>query len=131
MCLIMGLLTLIKVLEYLIFSSYQTRITKLVNIFMRITMKDAINEFNLNKEILMILQNPSKSFLHCYYPDRCLNKKDYTVNEEGLQDSMSLRKSKRAVKSNEVQKKKVSLYNLRSLSKIKVFVFCSLLFLLP
>lgn len=126
MSLMIGFVTVIKLLEYFLFYSYQVKITKLVNIFMRISLKDAINEHNLNKEVLAILQDPSHSFLHFYYPDVCLNKKDFTKNNEELLQDLSQRQIKQAAKAKEAykkEKKKVSLYNLRNLTKTKVYIF--------
>lgn len=123
MALMMSIITAIKLFELFIFSSYYTKITKLVNIFLRISAKEAVNELTLNKEILNILENPALSYLHVYYPDRCLNKKEINFDEAELENLT--KKKKKALKEKQVKSKKISLYNLRNLSKARVYIFIS------
>lgn len=127
MALMMSIISTVKLFELFIFSSYYTKITKLVNIFLRISAKEAVNELTLNKEILNILENPALSYLHVYYPDKCLNKKEINFDEAELENLT--KKKKKALKEKQLKSKKISLYNLRNLSKTRVYVFISFTFL--
>jgi len=124
MALMMAFVSVCKVFEMFMFSSYYLKITKLVNIFLRISPKEALNELTLNKDILNILQNPAQSYLHYYYPDKYLNRKDFTIDNEELemlQAKKLLRKSKKTGAVSKV--KRTSLFNLRSISKNRVYIF--------
>ena len=99
------------------FSAYFAKITKLLNVFLRVNQKEAINELTLNKDILDILNDPAHSYLHFFYPDKCLNKRQIGF-ENGELDKLSLQKKRKAK-----QGKKISLFNLRSLSKVRIYLF--------
>lgn len=125
MVLMMTILTLIKLLEYFIFSIYYLRITKLVNIFLRVSIKEALNEISINKDIKQILENQTVSYLHIYFPDKILNKKEIQLDDAELQNLSTKKKksSKGKYSKNQKRRKNISLFNLRNLSKTKVYVF--------
>ena len=122
--LMMSILAVCKVVELFVFSRYYSRITKLVNIFLRISPKEALNELALSKDIMNILQNPSQSYLHYYYPEKYLCKKDVQIDNQELENfklkKVEKNKQKKTLKSNH---KRTSLFNLRSISKNRVYIF--------
>lgn len=122
MSLMMSIISVIKLFEYFIFSIYYIRITKLVNIFLRISAKEAINEYILTKEVLSILENPSVSYMHVYFPEKCLNKKETQFEDAELQN-LSVKKKKAALEKHSKKRKNISLFNLRNLSKTRVYFF--------
>ena len=108
-----------KLIEYVVYAKYINKITKLVNIFLRISQRESTNEFYLSKQILDLLMDSNKSYQNEYFPDKCTNKKDY---DQLLETDNNLKKSKLQKKNEKKKKhsgKKFSLYNLQPISIMK------------
>jgi len=119
---LLSIIVLEKLIEYGVYVKYIDKITKLVNIFLRISQREATNEFYLSKQILDLLTDSNSSYQNEYFPDKCTNKKVYDELLEGDNLNKSKLQKKNAKKKKE-SGKKFSLFNLRPISKMKPLVF--------
>ena len=96
------------------------RITKLVNIFLRISQREATSEFFMAKQILELLNDNRKSYQNDYFPDKCANKTQFNEMLEGMDADKNKKTKKQQIAAKKAKmnsSKKFSLYNLRTLSK--------------
>jgi len=123
---LMSIIAFEKLIEYAVYVKYMDKITKLVNIFLRISQRESTNEFYLSKQILDFLNDSNKSYQNEYFPDICVNKKNFNELLEGDNNLNKLNKEKKNAKKGKKKHdsgKKFSLYNLRTLSKMKMLGF--------
>jgi len=89
-----GIIAFEKLIEYGVYVKYMDKITKLVNIFFRISQRESTNEYYLVKQILVLLNDKS----YCqneYFPDICVNKRNFI---ELLEGDNNLNKEKKNAK---------------------------------
>ena len=124
--LMISIIVIVKTVEYSIYFKYMDNLTKLVNIFLRINQREASNEFFMAKQILDLLNDPLKSYLNEYFPDKCAQKTHFNDILEGIEGNGVKHTKKKKDKTEKVKissNKKFSLYNLQTLSKHRVLVF--------
>lgn len=103
---------------------------KLLNIFLRVSQKNAFNEFLFQKnefdKIFNPQENKENSYLFMCFPEKIINKKDleFVGNNADDQENSSHREKKKKQKT---RSNKFSFHNLRSLSlfRIKFLLFFS------
>ena len=128
MSLLLVLVFLLKLIEYGLFSRYYLKITKLLNIFLRVNQKETLRELVFLKDILDIMKNPTRSYLYVNFPEQTLKKNQLTFenNEEmaGLSLKQSNKMKKLKIKAGEEKaKNKMSLFNIRPFSKTRTLIF--------
>jgi len=95
---LMSIIAFEKLIEYGVYVKYMDKITKLVNIFLRISQRESTNEFYLSKQILDLLTDSNKSYQNEYFPDICVNKRNFTELLEGDNNLNKLNKEKKNTK---------------------------------
>ena len=128
MSLLLVLVFMLKLLEYAFFSRYYLKITKLLNIFLRVNPKETLRELVFLKDIQGVLKNPTRSYLYVNFPEQTLRKSQLVV--EGNEDmvGLSLKQSTKMKKlkvraADEKAKNKMSLFNIRPFAKTRVLIF--------
>lgn len=124
---------LIKILEIWQILALFQRLTKLMNIFLRINTNEAYNEALLTKQISDSLSDPYDKFLNVNYPDRVLNRKNVvTQTEEDLVKSRSslILTKESSIKTKKKTSKKFSLHNIKPISKTPLIVYILVSFFL-
>lgn len=130
MLLFLFLLFLLKLFQLYSVDNFYQLIIKLLNIFLRVSQKNAVREFLFHKEILAKFFDVEKNdYLLTYFPEKILNKKDFEISDNFLDLNSKMKFSTREKKKKKSGSKKFSLHNLRALPlfKIKSIVILSLL----
>ena len=120
-----------KLMEYGLLTSFYQKLTRLLNIFLRVGVKEAINEIFFLKEILEILKNQTNPYMMVYFTDQVLNKKNYILGLEDTDVNVKKEKNKEKRKNDKrklalsVKNRNHSSVGLKPFSKINVLIFLS------
>ena len=100
------LLILIKIYEYLRFKQYLFRLTKAINIFMRIGHNEILTEITFCKDALNHLKNPAETYLVTNYVDFMNNRKiDFHLENEPSTMNKSKKNSSKNQRKISIKKK--------------------------
>ena len=127
MIVVLSIVAALKLLEFIVFQRYYLQIIKLLNIFLRVGPKEVAKELVFLKEILGLLKDPLKSYLYVNFPEKNLIKTTYKIKIEEFSE-LGLSKKKKTnspakIKINKTAVKKMSLFNIRSMSKARALIF--------
>ena len=123
----LSLVGLFKCVEFVILNKFYQKITRLLNIFLRVNIKEAMNEITFLKEISENFKDQSKSYMNIYFSDQVLNKKNYNLEVDdpnlpkksnSIKNSISNRKKNYSVKN-----AKHTSAGLKPFSKFKILMF--------
>ena len=117
---------LCKLLEYALFSFFYSKLARLLNVFLRNSAKDAINEILFLKKILESIKNQTKTFLSVSYSEYLLNKQNYAlpIEEDNLINTKN--KGKQIKKANKAHKRpaktRSAIAGLHPFSKTTIYL---------
>ena len=118
---------LCKLIEFALLSGFYAKVTRLLNIFLRNSAKDAINETLFLKETLESINNQAKTFLAICYSERLLNKRNYAIQLEDEAQENAKRKEKQLRNEKKTRLKAVktrsAIASLRPFSRTKIYFF--------
>jgi len=121
---------IMKLYEFFILSDFYYKITRLLNIFLRNSAKDAINEVFFLKEILENIKDQGRTFMVINFSGRLLNKRNYAIQSEednNLNQNRAQNKEKQMKKSKKKQfslkKSHNMISSLHPFSKTKILLF--------
>lgn len=133
LALVLTFVCLIKFIELVILNHLYLKITRLLNIFLRTSPTDAINDIFFLKDTLEMLKNKDASYMSLNFSEKLMNKKNYTLALEennNLSRPQELKQTKKGKKNQGKVKygvakktRTVSTYAIRPFSKIKIFAF--------
>ena len=118
-----SLVGILKLSEFFILSDFYYKIKRLLNIFLRNSAKDAINEVFFLKDILENIKDQGRTFMVINFSDHLLNKRNYTIQNE--EDNNMSKKQMKKSKKNQFSLKKSHnmISSIRPFSKNKIMLF--------
>lgn len=120
------LLFFIKIYEYLRFKQYLLRLTKAVNIFMRINTNEIMTEIRFCKDALNLLKDPAESYLIMNCIDLVNSQKiDFNAQNEVFSVKKSNKKSSSQIKieAKKKAKQKPSMIRFEGFKTIFFFIY--------
>jgi len=139
MIVLITILAVFGVLKMFQFSLYNARITKILNIILRMQSMQIFNEINLSKEMLKIMDDPFDSYLNIYFSEKVINSKslmlDYDKEAVLNYDKNAMKASHKKVKGKESSRfkqniKKTSLLTIKPLSKLRQLIYIIVIYLI-
>lgn len=123
----MIVVSLCKLIEFALISGFYSKVTRLLNVFLRNSSKDALNESLFLKETLESLNDQTKTWLAVCFSDRLLNKKNYAMQmEDDTQNNVKKKEDQlRKKKQSRIRtvKTRSAIASLRPFSRIKIYLF--------
>lgn len=126
---------LIKIFQLKKILEFYDLLIRLMNIFLRVNEKAAINEVLFLKAIQEKYMNDQdkSNIVFINFPEKCLNKKDYDITslkDFSINSKKSVVSNKLTIKKNESKKKRTSLHNLKPIHMRKEKFLICIFFLL-
>lgn len=118
------LVIVLKCFEYCQLDNYYRKMIRILNIFLRVSQKEAFGEFFLTKDIHQVLKDPMDAYLNYNYIDKVLMKREYKLLEfDEEQSNRSNTNKKKNTEKKSQFRKKLSFQDLKPLSRLPLLCF--------
>ena len=137
LCISMG--GVLKICEFLGYKRYRFLLTRLLNIFLRTSIREAMIEIAFLKEMINLFENPENRYISINFAEKCMNKaqmnreyklEEKTDNFQKKTDNIQKKNNNSLHLKRKHEGLKRSMFNLKPFSPLKSMIFLTFFTLL-